>query len=137
MIEYPPARTRALYIWEREDIEPRSQLRPLTLLGSEAFVRRVWSDQGWLFRHSCPQIVLLHPNRKHSFCWGRSHLFMRPQDLHPSVLLHELVHARGYGDGRDSHSVGFVKEIVRLWSEYLGWSRRRLYGEAVRRGLLC
>ena len=136
MIEHSPSRTRALYIWEREVIEPASMQWRMSLAAAQRFTDSVWRSQGWSLRHSAPHLSLIPETRKHSFCYGRADLFMRPQDLHPSLLLHELAHARGYGEQGVEHSVGFMQTTVLLWSVYIGWDYSSLYGEAVVRGLL-
>lgn len=61
---------------------------------------------------------------------------VRREDMHPSVVLHELCHARGYGEGSVEHPVSFVLKVIELYSHYLGWSHNRLFAQAALRGLV-
>lgn len=134
LIKHPGARTRALYRWEREEIDARSKKWRMPKRSLLRFSERVWEELGWHQRHGAPAIVIRECSI--SACYGRSLIVLRPCDMHPAVVLHELAHARGYGEGAVMHPVSFVLKVIELYSYYLGWSYSRLFAQAALRGLV-
>jgi hypothetical protein len=138
MIKERGARTRALYKWEDEDLVLRRGNVSLHPGEAQWFANEVWIKEGWNTRHSCPDVIV-KDRKGRAYCEGRALivLFSLPKGEDSKVvLIHELVHARGYGDGKQMHPVSFVKKYLELLHRYMGWNYQALALEAIRRGLL-
>ncbi|MDP3939801.1 MAG: hypothetical protein Q8R92_16915 [Deltaproteobacteria bacterium] len=113
--------TRRLYKFERMFMQDNA-FRPRPLKDLRAIAANVWSKHG---RKGlpCPSVGFTR-RVKYSYCVGFSKIrITRRADTHEGlrhdtidVLLHELVHAMGYG----THGRGFVRKYVDLLVEYAG-----------------
>jgi hypothetical protein len=134
MITHVGARTRALYAWEQDDLEVRIKER-LTVEQMQKFANKVWRLEKWDANESVPTI---HSYRgKQAYCYGRADIYMPRRQSCRVVVLHELVHARGYGNkGNNQHTVGFVNVYLRVLHTYLGFDYVDLMNTACYKGLI-
>ena len=134
MITHAGARTRALYAWEQDDLEKRLTER-LTVKQMQQYANEFWCYENWDSRERTPT---LHYTREAvAYCWGRSDIFMTRRQAHRVVLIHELVHARGYGGiGSNAHTVGFVRTYLTLLNKHVGFDRDELFETAFLKGLI-
>lgn len=133
MITHAGARTRSLYMWEKDDLDKRVKER-LTIEQMQRFANKVWRLEGWESRQSTPTI---HSTKSElSYCLGRADIFMNRIGSQRVTLIHELVHARGFGSAHNPHSVGFVITHLEMLSNYVGFSLDELLTTANDRGLI-
>ena len=134
MITHPGARTRALYKWEKDEIDNRPGNRTLSSAGmGTAIACEVWDM--WNCSRPIPR-VLLRDSKGHPYCQGYSLIVLTYEDCLVSTLLHELVHARGFGVPGNFHTVGFVQAYINVLGNYLGWDNLELELQAHDRGLI-
>lgn len=119
MITNPVARTRALYKWE-DDLVSTVLPKPGLLVENHGWF---WSDvdsnesaMAMWFRlgmwhnppkESCPRVHLRH-GLKRSYCYGRADIYLAFTEANQIILLHELIHAKGYGSEQNPHNKAFV-----------------------------
>jgi len=134
LIQHPGARTRALYSWETEEIFLDRRNVRFDQRAADRFARDFWE---WRGRDGCavPKIAItMHGDI--SFCIGRSDITLHIQETGPVILLHELVHARGFGTSKRMHPVSFVKYYIDCLSLFVGYNRSDLTASAMMRGLV-
>lgn len=150
VIKHSGARTRALYKWENEVLlQTPPGFNTCDEVHLNCLAEAIWASEGWDLARPAPRIHLLD-GKKEQYSWsmGKKHVYLIPPipaakslgirlgGNNPVVLIHELTHARGFGDYGPMHSVGFVKLYLRLLSKYLGWDLSELVKDAKERGLL-
>lgn len=115
MITHPGARTRALYMWEANDLIKRDSFPGLKFYNNYivyAFPRN--------FLMKVPSLEIRKMSGQ-SYCQGRSKIVLAHHDCSVVTLLHELTHARGFGSIRNPHSRGFVLAYIEMLNWGLGW----------------
>lgn len=134
MIVHPGARTRALYVWEGEDLDHTFSRWSLGELCSLA--RLIWKKEKWDRYQRMPGIHYVE-QKGLPYCFGRSDIFITGEEwLMPTVIVHELTHAKGFGSYDNPHSVGFVKANIHLLSRYLDFDHKVLVEKARLKNLL-
>lgn len=145
VIKHGGARTRALYKWENEDLCQRTAGKHrMNEHELNLYTQWIWDEEGW---DKCPTIHVVNSGQ-YSYSMGRKIAYLAiPVPNSPKaglriggdnkvVLIHELVHCKGFGDYGPMHSVGFVKLYLRLLSKYLQWNHSVLVMVAKERGLI-
>src|SRR5688572_27675922 len=134
LITHPGARTAALYDWETKELMLGKHNPRFTLAECRKFAADFWLWSGRK-RERCPtvDITLEHDL---SFADGRASIVLNFHECGPVVLTHELVHAKGYGQGRAVHPVSFVREYIECLARHVGLKRSMLIDSAMMRGLL-
>ena len=151
VIRHGGARTRALYHWENVDLclrpDGRKQLKVDEL---NRIAEGIWATEGWTLARLAPQVHIIRDCKaEYSWTIGKKQIYLLPPNPNAKriparlggtnavVLIHELTHAKGYGDyPGQMHSVAFVKLYLKLLSKYLGWDHDALVAEAKRRRLI-
>ena len=142
----PTARTRALYAWERDDLDNRPGNCYLVFderspQSASKFAGRYWaSAPAWNHRRTwakCPRVEIRKVSDGRSYYWsnGGGHIVLAPPEARAVVLIHELTHARGYWQS-NCHSVGFVRAYVCALAALLKWDRTELEAQAMMRRLI-
>lgn len=134
LIHHHGARTRALYAWETETVFMDKRNVRFDQKTADKFARDFWE---WRGRKDCkPPVIKITCLGDISFCDGRSDIVMHIQDTGPVILLHELVHARGFGTESKMHPVSFVRYYIECLSLFLGFDEEYLRASAMMRGLV-
>lgn len=129
IINHPGARTRALYMWEAE------QLEPATMKVTRGRAKMV-TDHFWADKKSKRPTVKVRRFKGLSYTEGRAEIHLNERNATETTLIHELVHACGYGSEQNPHSVGFVKHYLKMLTKYCFLSNEFLIREAKRRRLI-
>lgn len=134
LIHHPAARTRTLYRWETEELMLGRHNPRFTLAECRKFASDFWWRNG---RRSekCPTVDISLVGDL-SFAEGRASIVLNFHECGPVVLTHELVHAKGYGQGRLIHPVSFVRVYIDALARFVGLNRSMLIDSAMMRGLL-
>lgn len=131
MITHPGARTRALYIWENDDLDRRlpARMRFVNRRNISRIVRK--------FKYRvAPPSVRITQSKGHPYCLGWKEIMLTMQNRRKNTLVHELTHARGFGSLDNPHSVGFVRAYIDALARAFGWDADELQLQAHMRGLL-
>lgn len=126
-ITHPGARTRALYGWEECDLKHRSGVRAVWF--PSLIVRSFW------YRFRVTRLLNGSPPAPPRIEWkdggapeciGRS-LIRLPHDERLNItLIHELVHALGFGSYPNPHNRAFVKQYIKALNWWFRWEIEEL-----------
>lgn len=123
MITHAGARTRALYDWERQDLDNRVGVVPVSPIEAwDMILTLVPGWQGMLEIRDMKGYPRHYPN----------HIILTVKDHYNLTLIHELSHIKMPGH----HTVGFVKKYIKLMNAWFGWEEEELEMQANWRGLL-
>lgn len=134
IINHPGARTRALYRWELEEIFFNRRNARMTLVEARKFAVDFWRTEGRTGER-VPRVEFTF-NGDDSYALGRGDIVLHAIDNGPVILVHELVHTKGFGQGRSVHPVSFVREYIRCLAYFAGYNLRELTDSAMMRGLI-
>lgn len=139
MTTHPGSRTRALYLWESEDLKRRCGVRQLGLIEARwianRFSLRYGRRERWATWWQSPHIEV-RDVKADPCAYGRSLVVLTRQDSLNVTLLHELVHIRGFGSHANPHSCGFVLKYCDVLSWWFGWDQEELLLLAHQQGLI-
>ena len=112
MIVHPGSRTRALYLWESDDLRRRQGVRQIDTYEAYSLPARfmLWNG-GVRGVHKIPH-VRIRNLKGDPACYGRTLIVLTYKDHLNITLVHELVHALGYGSDRNPHSRGFILRYI-------------------------
>lgn len=134
IVRHSGARTRALYRWETEVIFLDKRNTRFDMKACERFAADFWRYEGRVAER-CPRIKLtMHGD--YSYCLGRSDIIIHIQESGPVILIHELVHAKGFGSGKSMHPVSFVRDYLRCLARFVSFNFNEIEESAMMRGLL-
>ena len=137
MITHPGSRTRALYLWESDDLKRRRGVRQLRCIEDYAlalrFMWRYRKGDNWV---SCVPRIDIRDLKGDPRCYGRTEIVLTRQDHLNITLLHELTHALGYGSPDNPHSRGFVLKYIAALRWWFGWDADELKILAHQQGLI-
>lgn len=140
MIVHPGARTRALYAWERELHWREGNFALRSTSEAQRRTEEAWDAMGWRSWEDTPTVELVsRSTTSYAACWGRRQVELNrnsPTERTFLALIHELVHARGFGRSWNQHTVGFVLCYLQAMHKLLKWNYQALAWQAIQRGLL-
>lgn len=114
------AETRRLYSFEVERLKDPSLNRIRRIEPLRVFAERVWLSEKPRNCSRIPQIVAgdgyYQSGRYLSYCEGRWRIVLARHERNRLVLLHELIHALGYG----THGVRFRRRYLSVLKRYGG-----------------
>lgn len=134
IIKHPAARTTALYRWETDELFLGPLNPRFTLAECASFAKDFWRWNGRK-REKCPGISFTLEG-EYSYAIGRADILLHAQESGPVILVHELVHCKGFGSVRNVHPVSFVKEYIAMLARHVGYSKACLTDSAMMRGLV-
>lgn len=131
------ARTRALYLWEDQDLDIRPGVYPYrSLVGMREDLSRMWRllhiTRG---KRRIPLIEFIR-RQDAAYCDGLTRIVLTSKYCTNMVLLHEVVHALGYGSVVQPHSRSFVTRYIECLSQWFTWEYGELLMQAKFRKLL-
>lgn len=134
LIHHNGARTRALYQWETEEIFLDKRNLRFDQKSVDKFVTDFWKREGRIDQRAPRVYITMYG--EFSECLGRAEIKLHLQESGPVILVHELIHAKGYGSGKQMHPVSFVRDYLRCLSIFVGFNHSELKDSAMMRGLL-
>jgi hypothetical protein len=135
VITHPGSRTRALYLWESDDLKRRPGVRQLRLCEDIILALRFSFHFPIARREGMPSISS-RDLKGDPRCYGRSEIILTRQDHLNITLLHELTHALGYGSPDNPHSRGFMLQYIDALSWWFSWDADELKILAHQQGLI-
>lgn len=92
----------------------------------------------WVERQQCPNVWLKYNVSKMAHCYGRADIYLTFKENNNTrlTLIHELVHARGYGSERNPHTIEFVRMEIVLLCRFMSMNPFELIEGATQRGLI-
>lgn len=136
MIAYGPARSKALYAFECDDLAKRRGVVRITRGNLRAYLPNFWGA----LRETSPlpkaPAVTLGAPLPYAYCCGCSEIVLPPEFCNTLYLAHELTHAARFGSAGNPHSPGFVRRYLALLAVVHGWETGELELSAISRGLL-
>jgi hypothetical protein len=148
MITHSGARTRAFYQWELGDLKSRAGVCQLPLTATFWVTARFYMRfSKWAIsrfelavliasgRRKLPRVEI-RPIKGDPYCLGRSLIVLTRKDHLNITLLHELVHALGYGSRSNPHNRAFVLKYIEVLAWWFGWDADELKLQAHQWGLI-
>lgn len=81
-------------------------------------------------------MVRIRPLKGDPYCLGRSLIVLTRDDHLNITLIHELVHALGFGSDRNPHGRAFVLKYCDALAWWFGWDQEELQLQAHQWGLI-
>ena len=139
MITNPAARTRALYLWETQDLVNRKGVFQIRKMWRTPQDLQLYCNIMWRFLtnriDNIPRVEFSDAKDLPA-CYGWTYIRLTPGYRTNLVMVHELTHAMRYGTPGNPHSRGFVDAYIRNLSAWFEWSEGELTMQAQFRNLL-